>query len=49
VVLTVALAVDHMALQALVQEIHHQYLLLKVITEEHKVQKAKAQEAVQLQ
>ena len=49
VVLMVALAVDHTAHQALVLEIHHQYLLLKVMMEEQQAQKVKVQVAVQLQ
>jgi hypothetical protein len=47
VVPTVDLAVEHMEYQELVQEIHHQYHLLKVMMEEHKVLKVKVQVVVQ--
>jgi hypothetical protein len=47
VVPTVDLAVEHMECQVLVQEIHHQYHLLKVMMEEHKVLKVKVQVVVQ--
>jgi hypothetical protein len=43
------LAAEQVVYQALVQEIHHQYLLLKVMMEDQLDQKVKAVAVVQLQ